>query len=153
MRIRQALPEDYENLLPLFEEVDAHHRVHLPLLFKEPGIQARDRAYYQSVLDSKDYHVLVGELDGTLVGLVVVIIKDTPDIPILVPRRFAVIDTIVVCKDLRQKGIGKQLMQAVCDHARKQGATSVELNVFAFNQDAQLFYEHLGYEIIMIFVN
>ncbi|MBN2501665.1 MAG: GNAT family N-acetyltransferase [Anaerolineales bacterium] len=148
MRIRRALPEDYENLLPLFEEVDANHRAHHPLLFKAPDGPARDRTYYQSVLESEGYNLLVGELDGALVGLVVVIVKDAPHIPILVPRRFAVIDNLVVRADLRRSGYGEQLMEAAHDLAREAGATSVELNVFAFNQSALRFYEQLGYGIV-----
>ena len=148
MRIRRALPEDYENLLPLFEEVDAYHRAHHPWLFKEPDGPARDRAYYQNVLESEGHYLLVGELDGALVGLVVVIVKDAPDIPILVPRRYAVIDNLVVRSDLQRSGYGEQLMEAAHDLAREAGATSVELNVFAFNQGAQRFYERLGYDTV-----
>ena len=148
MQIRRAIPEDYENLLPLFEEVDAFHRDHQPLLFKEPDGPARDRAYYQSVLESEGYYLLVGELDESLVGLVVVIVKDAPDIPILVPRRYAVIDNLVVRADMHRSGFGEQLMEAAYDLAREAGATNVELNVFAFNQGAKRFYEHLGYETV-----
>ena len=39
----------------------------------------------------------------------------------------------------------EQLMEAAHDLAREAGATSVELNVFAFNQSALRFYEQLGY--------
>lgn len=148
MQIRQAQPEDYENLLPLFEEVDAQHRAHLPLQFKKPVGPARDREYYRSVLVSEDFNLLVGELNEELVGLIVVVMRDAADIPILVPRRYAVIDNIAVRRDMRRNGIGKALMEAAHGWAWEQGATSVELNVFTFNQAAVRFYESLGYEIV-----
>jgi len=37
--------------------------------------------------------VFVAELDEDVVGFVHVILRDAPDIPVLVPRRFAIVDS------------------------------------------------------------
>jgi ribosomal protein S18 acetylase RimI-like enzyme len=39
-------------------------------------------------------------------------------------------------------------MERAEEWARAKGATSIELNVYAFNEIAQRFYRELGYEIL-----
>lgn len=45
----------------------------------------------------------------------------------------------------RGQGFGKQTMDALEDFAKKEGARSIMLNVFAFNSTAQALYQKQGY--------
>ena len=90
--------------------------------------------------------LFVAEREAQLVGLVHIVIKDTPDIPILVPRRYTVIDNLVVKGGLRRSGIGRALMTEAHDWAITKGAKLVELNVNDFNEAALALYERLGYK-------
>jgi GNAT superfamily N-acetyltransferase len=69
-------------------------------------------------------------------------------VPILVPRRYAVIDNIIVRAERRGHGIGLALMEAAETWALSLGAEMVELTVYLFNRRAIRFYEELGYSTL-----
>lgn len=48
----------------------------------------------------------------------------------------------------RGKGIGKQVMSFIEEHAKSRGFNRIELGVFAFNEKAIKFYESIGYKRI-----
>jgi len=87
----------------------------------------------------------VAEDNGELAGNVHVIVRDTPLVPVLKPRRFAHIDEIVVKAAYRGRGVGHLLMEQAEAWARANGATAIELGVYEFNREAQDFYRGLGY--------
>ena len=146
--VRRAAIQDYSGLCALFEEVDTLHRRAHPGLFRKQRGPARDRQYLAALLAEATVAIFVAELEGQVVGLVHLLIEDAPDIPIFVPRRYAVIDDLVVRQDLAGAGIGRALMERAGDWARDRGASSMELNVFEFNQAARAFYERLGYHTV-----
>ena len=144
--IREAVSRDYENLNTLIDAVDRLHRDNLPQKFQESEGPVRDRNFILDLIADESVGLFVAEREAQLVGLVHIVIKDTPDIPILVPRRYAVIDNLVVKDGLRRAGIGRALMTKAHDWAITKGAKLVELNVYDFNEAALAFYERLGYK-------
>ena len=147
--IREALPKDYRELCALFEEVDALHRAQLPEIFQQPAGPARDEAYMQQLIAGPSAGLFVAEIEDRLAGLIRVQIREPPDVPLFVRRRYAVVEVLVVGKAFRRAGIGRALMEHAERWAQAQGATSVELGVWDFNQDAIAFYRALGYETAM----
>jgi GNAT superfamily N-acetyltransferase len=149
--VRVATLLDYEALCDLLEEVDRAHRDALPDLFQATAGPARDFTYIRALITDRDYGVFVAELENAgdrnavLVGCLVIIARASPDIPILVPMRYAMVDTLVVKHACRGSGVGHQLMQHAEGWVREKGLDRIELNVFEFNQDARIFYERLGY--------
>jgi ribosomal protein S18 acetylase RimI-like enzyme len=139
------VPQDYEALLPLFEEIDALHRQRHPERFQKPVGPAREREFYLTALADEQTGFFVAEAAGELVGHVHVIVRDTPPVPVLKPRRFANIDEIVVTVAYRGRGVGHVLMRQAEAWARANGATAIELGVYEFNREAQEFYRGLGY--------
>jgi GNAT superfamily N-acetyltransferase len=89
--------------------------------------------------------LFVAEGEGKLAGYIHAFLRDTPAAVVLVPRRFAMIDSMAVGANQRRKGIGQALIAQVRRWTREQAATSVDLNVYEFNRDALLFYESLGF--------
>jgi diamine N-acetyltransferase len=145
--IRKGTAGDYTALCELFDEIDGLHRDHLPHIFQEPGDAARqDR--YAALLADESVAFLVAEAGGQLVGFVHVIVRDAPAIPVLVPRRYAIVDSIVVRSGLQNRGIGRMLMDKMQEWAIANEATSIELNVYEFNETAITFYEGLGYRTL-----
>lgn len=147
--IRTAVLADYNGLCKVFAEVDDLHREHHPELFCDPpnGI-TRSMAYLEELLANPNASVLVAEDRDQVIGAVITILHDSRPIPILVPRRFAVIDLIAVLHIARRYGVGKALMIEAEAWAQSKGAGQVELNVFLFNQPAIRFYESIGYHSI-----
>jgi ribosomal protein S18 acetylase RimI-like enzyme len=146
VNIRKAFAEDYDFLCTLFDEVDALHRAKLPHIFKKTDGPVREREYYLGLISDENIGLFVAELDGNVVGFVHVIITDAPDIPIFVPRRYAVVDSIIVKSGYKNLGIGRSLMKVMQEWSKAKGVTSIELNVYEFNSNAIFFYNKCGYE-------
>jgi len=146
MLIREAVARDYENLNTLIDTVDRLHRDNLPQKFRESEGPVRDRNFILDLIADESVGLIVAEREAQLVGLIHIVIRDTPDIPILVPRRYAVIDNLVVKDGFRREGIGRALMTKAHNWALAKGAKLVELNVYDFNEAALAFYERLGYK-------
>lgn len=143
--IRKATFDDYTPVCGLFDEVDALHRKNLPGLFRKPTGPVRAEDYFRGLIGDEDVGLFVAETGGELVGFVHAVVRDTPAFPILVPRRYAVVDGMGVKLGFRHRGTGHKLMDAVHAWAVAKGADSVQLNVYEFNEAAIAFYETLGY--------
>jgi diamine N-acetyltransferase len=146
--IRGAGPEDYQPLGELFEEIDALHRENLPHIYKKAYGPARSFEYYMEQVTGENTGLFLAEMDRKLAGLVHGWVKDTPPIPIVVPRRVGYIDGLVVKAAFQKGGIGRKLVEAFHQWAQAQGASSIELNVYEFNRSAIAFYERLGYHTL-----
>jgi diamine N-acetyltransferase len=144
--VRKATADDYNSLCKLFDEIDALHRDHLPHMFQKPGGAAREQDYYSGLIADGNIALLVAEAGGNLVGFVHAIVRETPAFPVFVPRRYAIVDGIVVKSGFQNHGIGRMLMDKMQAWATANGATSIELNVYEFNETAISFYERLGYQ-------
>ena len=94
--IRKATIADYRALCTVLDEGDLYHRQALPHVFRAPDGPARSPAYIASVISSPNACFFVAEQGERIVGAVHVLLRETRDIPILVPRRFAVIENLIV---------------------------------------------------------
>jgi len=146
--IREATERDFEALCLIIEEVDRMHREVLPRRFKPPAGPVREPSYILQAIRAPEVGLFVAQNAGQLVGFVHVIVRETPDVAILVPRRYAVVDSLAVKEGMRRKGVGHALMRKAEAWAAGKGASSVELTVYAFNQAAEQFYEQLGYQVL-----
>ncbi|MGD9094002.1 MAG: GNAT family N-acetyltransferase [Anaerolineales bacterium] len=146
--IRKATAEDYNALCELFDEVDALHRDNLTHIFQKPNGPVREYDYYLGLITDENVGLCVAEVGKKLVGFVHAFIMDTPVVPVFVPRRYAVVDSIGVKSEFQNQGIGRMLMVTVHAWAIETGATSIELNVYEFNKTAIAFYQSLDYETL-----
>ena len=147
VEIRHATLADYHPICSLIAQVDAQHRSAYPDRFRAAR-PVREKAVLQSWLDDTDTHIWVAEANAGIAGTVWFAVRSTPDVPIMVPRTFIHIDTLVVDEQQRRRGIGQALMKAVHQWGRKHSINEIELGVWAFNETAIDFYRHLGYEIL-----
>jgi ribosomal protein S18 acetylase RimI-like enzyme len=145
LEIREAKAADYGEMCTLFDEGDAFHRQSLPHIFQEPTGPVRDRGYVLGLISDEAVGLFVAGAENQLVGLVCVIIRESPPVPIFVPRRYAVIDSLVVKARFRRAGIGRALVETAQEWAVTSGADSIELNVWEFNRGAVEFYQQLGF--------
>jgi ribosomal protein S18 acetylase RimI-like enzyme len=144
--VRKATAEDYNFLCELFDEGDALHRDNLPHIFQKPSGAVREHDYYLGLVADENVALFVSEVGERLVGFVHAIVKDTSAISVFVPRRYVIVDSIVVKSGFQNQGIGTILMDKMQEWAIARGATSIELNVYEFNVTAISFYERLGYQ-------
>jgi diamine N-acetyltransferase len=146
--IRRARETDYGPLCRLWDEVDWLHRQRLPAIYRQPAGPVREWDYFAGLLADETAAIFLAEQAGELLGFIHVLIVQARDIPLLVPRRFAVIDNLVVTERARRLGIGSLLMEEAEHWAREQGLTVIELTVYEFNQGAIALYEKAGYETL-----
>jgi ribosomal protein S18 acetylase RimI-like enzyme len=146
LTIRAARARDYDQLCQLIDEVDALHRDNQPHVFRKPSGPVRDKGYILDLIAQEHMRLLVAEVAGQLVGFLHILVTDAPDIPICVPRRYALVDNLVVSASWRRAGIGQALMQEASQWAAAKGAVEIELTVYDFNREAIAFYRSLGYE-------
>lgn len=146
--IREATAQDYASLCILIDELDRLHRDNLPQKFQAPKGPVRHRDFILDLIADEGVGLFVAEAGGRLVGFVNVAIRDAPDIPIFVPRHYAVVSSLGVREGFRRMGIGCALMNRVQSWAVAKGATSIELGVYEFNRPAIAFYHNVGYETV-----
>ena len=143
--IREANQEDYEGLCGVFAEGDAFHCKALPHVFRESYGPARTKEYISGIIADENAELFVAESDDQIIGAVHIFVREAPDIPIMVSRKYAVIDNLVVMKRFYRSGVGQSLLEEAQRWAMDKKVNQVELNVWEFNKGAIAFYEKLGY--------
>jgi diamine N-acetyltransferase len=146
--IRPAVSGDYDAVCALYREADRLHAEHAPYAFLDGGPFPRTREWFDAAIAARDGALVVAELDGGVAGLVRIVERHAPGGPPFVPRRFVMVEEIVVRGDRKRRGIGRQLMTYVDTWARERGIDEVELTVWAFNDPAQALFTHLGYTTV-----
>lgn len=145
--IRPARRSDAPSLAALWRNVDDLHARLWPSFFRAGGEGAR-LAAIESVLRSSEQILLVADLRGSLIGLVQAQIFDTPDAPMLVPRRRLHVEELVVAPDARRRGIGRRLVRDAIRWGSQHGAAEVVLVVWRGNAGAERFYRALGFRAV-----
>lgn len=90
---------------------------------------------------------LVAVVDGRVVGFAQGEIEMPPPHDALVERRFFALYDLVVEPSMRRHGVASQLLEACEAWLRERGVSSIELNVFSFNEDAIAFYQRNGFRV------
>ncbi|HEX9971721.1 MAG TPA: GNAT family N-acetyltransferase [bacterium] len=148
--IRNAMESDYESLCDLFEQADAFHRKYVPHIIQKHDGLSRDKDYVENLIADGNVGLFVAQIGQRLVGLICCFIRETPAIPILVPRKYVYIDNLVVDEAHRHRGIGHALLEKAHRWALQNGIHEIELNVWQFNDAAIRLYEKLGYETVTL---
>jgi diamine N-acetyltransferase len=147
--IRPATMNDFEGLCPVIAELDQHHVDALPIFFLPSPEPPRERQWLEDILSNPESQILlVAESDGEIVGFVFGLLREAPDTPFHVKRRYLLVDNLSVSQKMRGTGVGRALMEQAHEWARSQGVTQIELGVYEFNEGARQFYEALGYKTI-----
>ena len=148
MIIRRAIPADISMLNAVVSEADALHVRGVPEIFRMPRPAGRSRAYWMKLISDRKRALFVAQDKGKVLGYVDVAIKSAEPFPLLRPRRFGYVSSLVVTRRLRRKRVGYKLMDAVHAWLSKSGVQSVSLNVWSFNSGAVKFYKRLRYRFV-----
>ncbi|MDE2869160.1 MAG: GNAT family N-acetyltransferase [Chloroflexota bacterium] len=147
-RLRLAKPTDHHAACRLYAEADALHARERPDRFRPTDKPARSQRLFDAHLADPDQALFVAEVDGAVVGLVRVQALErleVPDVPALTPRRYAMVQELVVAQNHQRRGIATRLMAEAHRWARDRGLTQIGLSVYDFNQPALRLYQKLGY--------
>jgi ribosomal protein S18 acetylase RimI-like enzyme len=144
--IRPARPSDIAALMPLFEELDEHHRLALPAVFRKPAGARREQSWLDWVIAGPDQAILVAEGPQTdIAGLVVLIARSVAANSVRDARRFVEIDQLVVASAARRRGVGRSLIDASKAWGRARGIANLEVSAWSVNAETIEFYRQVGF--------
>lgn len=96
----------------------------------------------QNLLKDTNSYILVAEVNGTLIGFINFTTRRT----LLHTGLSGLIDELVVNKNYRGKGIGKQLIYSAIEKCKHLGCCEVEVTTEFANINAREFYSSCGFE-------
>lgn len=143
IQIRDMRPDDFDAVQEIFRTVHALHQENRPDLYRKLDAPL-SRAYYTQMVENPGGIALCAECGGKVTGVAYTYMKAPTENPVTVPRITAFMDDLAVHPDFRGQGIGRALLEESRRQALARGAVSLELMVWAFNQNAIEFYEHAG---------
>lgn len=144
LTVARATEADYPVLSELWQQLDGLHARFQPTFFRWP-VKARPRGHYRGDLADPHLALFLARHDGQPVGTVQVRIYDTSDQSMMLPRRRAYVEDLVVDERSRRQGVGRALMEAATDWAEDRGVSQIVLTVWQGNKAAQQLYQELGY--------
>ena len=147
VRVRRATPQDEKAICQLLDEQNVHHARLLPSFFR---LSATQGSCVGNVLENPRAVFLVAEARGKVVGLAELHLTQTKSLPILVQKPYVHIGELIVAEAFKGRGIGRALMDASRDWARKCGAGCLRTSVVPTNEGARRFYAREGFHDIMV---
>lgn len=144
-KIREGSEFDYVDIRNLVNEVHDLHVKNRPDVYLDVD-NPFEKERLEEILNSGNKKLfIVEDVDSKeLVAYSIVQIMIPRNIQILIPSKFAYIDDFCVKSTYQKKGIGRLLFDHIVDYAKTEGALSIQLTVWEFNENAIKFYESLG---------
>ena len=146
--IRRATEQDISALMSLYDEFHRFHVVGVPdrLRTSEPSSPTNVAALSNTlsgILHREDASIIVA-----VVGLAEVYVRQDEPHPLVVPRRYGHLQSLIVSESVRKHGLGKLLIEAAHNWAVGKGAMEMQLDIWEFEAGPLHFYEHLGYRTL-----
>lgn len=143
--IRKLEKTDFSTLKELFGQLYQIHYYNRPDIFT-PN-QPINEKYFDEILNSTVKHCFVYEKEGKLIGAILYKEFETENYDSLKPRKFFKIYDIVVKQEFRRQGYGTKLFEFVKEQAKTNDVDSIEVEAWAFNDEAINFYKKLNMKI------
>ena len=105
------------------------------------------KTYIEESLRSDNVIVLVADVGGQVVGFIRVELRSRI---FYKPTLKAVITEIYVKPSYRRRGVGRLLVEAAAEEARKRGASLIAAEFPLANVMAKTFYEKLGFKELQV---
>lgn len=142
--IREAHPEDLPAMVPLWQQLmDFHEDLEGTYNLVDDAVE-RWTKYISPKFDDDNWHILVAELGGKLVGYTAVIVQDYP--PVFIATRHGFVETISVDEAHRGKGIGKKLVAAAEVWLQSRGVPEVNVRIDERNPASKAMFASRGFE-------
>jgi len=143
VKIREARKEDYDSLLPLFQQVHDLHVTERSDIYIENSTPVEYDFYLSQLSDSKQA-IFVAYGGKDIYAVVALKQEEVVANSFLRNRRILFINSLCVVENQRGTGIGKKMMEFICEYGKKLNVDSIELGVLENNKSAIRFYESIG---------
>lgn len=105
---------------------------------------AKQKAGLEQIINNPEIgEILVMKTDGKVVGMVSLLYS----ISTALGGKVAILEDMVMSKDFRGKGLGKELLQEAIDFAQKHGCLRLTLLTDFDNETAIRFYQSAGFSL------
>ena len=105
--------------------------------------EARAQAIFLRLQCYPDYKIFIAEAEGEILGIFAMLIMDNLGHQ---GAPSALVEDVVVRKDRRRQGIGRQMLQFALNRARAKGCYKLALSSHKDRVEAHRFYKSLGFE-------
>jgi len=134
--IRKAAVKDFPELKGLVKEL------YETLENKEDMAVLLNQNKYIEILNDPNIEVLVAELDNTVVGYITLNFNRS----LLNSGTTVIIHELVVTSELRNKGVGKELVNEAIERSKQLGCTEIGVGTEFTNEHARKFYKDCGFD-------
>lgn len=134
MLVRQAAVSDLDSLVPLF---DGYRQ-----FYRQPSELDRIRKFLLERFEHNQSVIFVALVDGRPVGFT----QLYPSFSSGALARIYILNDLFVDPQARHAGVGRALVKAAADYARRVGALRLILSTELTNTAAQALYEKLGWQ-------
>lgn len=148
--IRHAHLQDIDQVSKLYAEFHEFHVRGVPgrLVRADSSHIEELHVAIQKIIASKNASVFVAEVDGQLVALGEVYIREDSPSPLKVQHTYGHLQSMIVTKAYRGRGVGTKILKAVEQWAKIRGATEIRLDTWEFRDGPLGFYESRGYRTL-----
>ena len=143
INIESASLDDFNAVNLIVKEGHDEHSEALPHVFKKV-YQVMSKTYYCELLEATNCEILVAKLNKDVVGFAVMELNESPPFESMTSRKYAYMNDFGVKSNCQRQGTGRELFKACVEWSKNKGATSLDLNVWEFNEKAISFYESFG---------
>lgn len=144
MEIIIANEQHLDDLVSLNIEVQKLHVGFEPMVFKEPD-REEIKTFFREILADENRKICICLDDERPIGYISLQISDHEGHAFCHPQNWIYIDQIGVTNQFRGKGVGKKLIEAAKDYARKHNINRIMLDVWSVNKNAKAFFEKQGF--------
>lgn len=109
VHIREATRNDYDVIHQIQKQVHEIHTRKRPDHYKMADITL-DKEYFNNLIDGENTKVFLLEEDQPI-AYAIITIKNTPERPILIPKKVVYMDDFGVDSKYREKGMGKIFLE------------------------------------------
>ncbi|GAG18499.1 unnamed protein product, partial [marine sediment metagenome] len=106
---------------------------------------ARTEESISAIISDENADLFVTETNNQIIGFVHVLTRQAPPVPIMVSRRYAVLENLAIREGYRRLGVGTSLLKRAHQWALSRKVSQIESNVWEFNEEAITFYRKHGY--------
>lgn len=148
--IRPATEQDIDALIDLYIEFHEFHvrgvpdRLRIPKSYDRVGLSDS----LKNIITDEDSTIFVAELDGVVVGLAEVYLRQSEADDAVVQRTYGHLQSLMVLEAYQHRGLGSRLTAAAELWASELGASELQLNAWEFEVGPLHFYEGLKYHTI-----
>jgi AraC-like DNA-binding protein/GNAT superfamily N-acetyltransferase len=153
MKIRLAQRQDIPDLCRLYHVLHELTARGVPERLQSLGeFECYDATWLsltlEKLIDAAAVVIWVAEVNGQVVGLAEVYLREDKDDPAVVAYRYGYLQSLVVDPPLRGRGIGRRLVAAAEAWCKGEGAGELRLESWEFAQGPLGFYTQQGYRTL-----